>query len=74
VTFEFAQADWKLTVADNGAGRNPAAATGSSGLGTAIVAALAKQLKAQIHEVSSASGLRVEVTHATFASHLPVAA
>jgi two-component sensor histidine kinase len=74
VTFEFAQADWKLTVADNGAGRNPAAATGPSGLGTAIVAALAKQLKAQIHEVSSASGLRVEVTHATFASHLPVAA
>jgi two-component sensor histidine kinase len=74
VTFEFDVADWKLCVADNGAGRNPAPSTGPGGLGTAIVAALAKQLKAQIHEVSSASGLRVEITHATFASHLPIAA
>jgi chemotaxis protein methyltransferase CheR len=74
VTFEFDAADWKLTVADNGAGRNPAPATGSGGLGTAIVAALAKQLKAQIHEDSSASGLCVEITHATFASHLSIAA
>jgi two-component sensor histidine kinase len=76
VKFEFDEADWKLCVSDNGIGRNPAAApaTASSGLGTAIVAALAKQLKAQIHEVSSASGLRIEVTHATLASHLPIAA
>jgi chemotaxis protein methyltransferase CheR len=74
VTFEFDEADWKLSVSDNGSGRNQAAATGSCGLGTAIVAALAKQLNAQIHEVSSASGLRVEITHATFASHLPIAA
>jgi chemotaxis protein methyltransferase CheR len=74
VIFEFDNSDWKLTVADNGTGRETAATTGSSGLGTAIVAALAKQLQAQIHEVSSAGGLRVEVTHATFASHLPVAA
>ncbi|MEA3063980.1 MAG: hypothetical protein QOJ27_415 [Sphingomonadales bacterium] len=74
VTFEFDEADWKLSVADNGAGRNPATSIGSGGLGTAIVAALAKQLKAQIHEVSGASGLRVEITHATFASHLPIAA
>jgi two-component sensor histidine kinase len=74
VTFEFDKADWKLTVADNGAGRGVAPAGEPGGLGTAIVAALAKQLNAQIEEISSASGLRVEVTHATFASHLPVAA
>jgi chemotaxis protein methyltransferase CheR len=74
VTFEFDGSDWRLTVADNGTGRNAAAGTSSSGLGTAIVAALAKQLQAQIHEVSNASGLRVEVTHATFASRLPIAA
>ncbi|MEA3002592.1 MAG: hypothetical protein QOH81_1380 [Sphingomonadales bacterium] len=74
ITFEFHEPDWKLTVSDNGTGRDAAATPGSGGLGTAIVAALAKQLQAQIHEVSSASGLRVEVTHATFASHLPVAA
>jgi chemotaxis protein methyltransferase CheR len=74
VTFEFDEADWKLSVSDNGSGRNPAGATGSGGLGTAIVAALAKQLQAQIQEVSSERGLRVDVTHATFASHLPIAA
>jgi chemotaxis protein methyltransferase CheR len=78
VTFEFDVADWKLSVSDNGSGRKPTVAAagsgGSGGLGTAIVAALAKQLKAQIDEVSSASGLRVEIAHATFASHLPLAA
>lgn len=63
-----------LTVADNGGGRRAAPSSASSGLGTAIVAALAKQLKAQIHEVSTASGLRVDVKHATFSSHLPNAA
>jgi chemotaxis protein methyltransferase CheR len=74
VGFEFDKTDWKLTVADNGAGRSAERPSASSGLGTAIVAALAKQLKAQIHEVSTGNGLRVEVTHATFSSHLPIAA
>ena len=76
ITFEFDEADWKLSVSDNGIGRSPlvAPATASSGLGTAIVAALATQLRAQIHEVSTANGLRVEITHATFASDLPIAA
>jgi chemotaxis protein methyltransferase CheR len=74
VTFQFDKSDWKLTVSDNGAGRGTAAPPASGGLGTAIVAALTKQLKAQLLEVSSASGLRVEVTHATFKSHLPIAA
>lgn len=74
VAFEFDAADWKLSVADNGTGRKPAVSTGSGGLGTAIVAALAKQLKAEIHEVSSAGGLRVEITRAAFASDLPLAA
>jgi chemotaxis protein methyltransferase CheR len=74
VTFEFEAASWKLTVADNGAGRSLTPSTKSGGLGTAIVAALAKQLNAEIREVSDASGLRVEITQATFASHLPLAA
>jgi two-component sensor histidine kinase len=74
VTFEFDKSDWKLTVSDNGAGRDTGATSTSGGLGTAIVAALTKQLQAQIQEVSTESGLRVEVTHATFASHLPIAA
>lgn len=74
VTFEVDGADWKLGVADNGCGRSGAEAPASSGLGTAIVGALAKQLKARIEEISDENGLRVEITRATFTPRLPVAA
>jgi chemotaxis protein methyltransferase CheR len=74
VALEFDGSDWTLSVADNGSGRAAAPPSGSSGLGTAIVAALAKQLKAQIQEVSSGAGLRVEVTHATSSSPVPITA
>jgi chemotaxis protein methyltransferase CheR len=74
VRFEFDGSSWKLTVSDNGAGRGTAVPSAAGGLGTAIVAALAKQLHAQLQEDSSGSGLRVEVTHGAFASHLPIAA
>lgn len=71
VTFEMAKSDWKLTVADNGVGRsqanNPSVSTG---LGTALVNALAKQLKAQVSESSSKKGMVVAVTKATFESRL----
>lgn len=63
VTFEMADSDWKLTVADNGAGRRERSqAYVSTGLGTALVAALAKQLNAQVSETSSAGGLTIAVT------------
>ncbi|HET7708364.1 MAG TPA: histidine kinase dimerization/phosphoacceptor domain -containing protein [Sphingomicrobium sp.] len=75
VTFEMAGQDWKLTVADNGIGRRyNAEQEPSTGLGTVLVAALAKQLRAQIAETSSAKGLTFTVTRATFASRLPAAA
>ncbi|HET9639696.1 MAG TPA: histidine kinase dimerization/phosphoacceptor domain -containing protein [Allosphingosinicella sp.] len=74
ITFEMDGADWKLTISDNGCGRSAAAATRSSGLGTVIVGALAKQLRARIDEVSGPGGLRVEVTRATFSPRLPIAA
>jgi chemotaxis protein methyltransferase CheR len=74
VTFEKAKADWKLTVSDNGIGRTGAKTPASTGLGTALVGALAKQLEAQISEVSTDRGLTIEVTHATFVSRLPGAA
>ena len=75
VTFEMAKSDWKLTVADNGTGRlRSGAADGSTGLGTALVAALAKQLQAQVSEVSSSKGLAIAITRATFDSRLPRAA
>jgi PAS domain S-box-containing protein len=75
VTFEIAKSDWKLTVADNGVGRTDKEEPNTStGLGTALIGALAKQLNAQITETSAANGLSVEVTRATFESNLPVAA
>jgi chemotaxis protein methyltransferase CheR len=75
VTFEMAKSDWKLTVADNGVGRRDIEKQGAStGLGTAIVAALAKQLKAQVSETSSKKGMVVAVTKATFDARLPHAA
>jgi chemotaxis protein methyltransferase CheR len=74
VTFEKAKADWKLTVSDNGIGRNVTKSPASTGLGTALIGALAKQLEAQISEVSTDKGLTVEITHATFVSRLPSAA
>ncbi|MCL6740731.1 PAS domain-containing protein [Sphingomonas sp. RB56-2] len=75
VTFEKARSDWKLTVSDNGGGRLLGENSNSSiGLGTALIAALAKQLDAQISETSSPTGLAVAVTRSTFESHLPVAA
>ncbi|HEX2802493.1 MAG TPA: histidine kinase dimerization/phosphoacceptor domain -containing protein [Sphingomicrobium sp.] len=67
VRFEMARSDWKLTVSDNGTGRlEKVEESESSGLGTVLVAALAKQLKAQIVEKSSAKGLEIAVTKATF--------
>jgi chemotaxis protein methyltransferase CheR len=74
VTFEVDESDWKLSVSDNGCGRTAPTTTGSSGLGTAIIRALAKQLQARIEEVSGPNGLRVEVTRATFSPRLPIAA
>jgi len=72
VTFEMAKSDWKLTIADNGCGRAETnEANASTGLGTALVAALAKQLKAQVSESSSKKGMVVAVTKATFESRLP---
>jgi len=75
VTFEKAKSDWKLSVSDNGVGRgrNEESKT-STGLGTALIGALAKQLDAQITETSSPKGLTVHVTRSTFESRLPVAA
>ena len=70
-----AKSDWKLTVADNGVGRRGTDQPGaSSGLGTVLVAALAKQLKAQVSETTSKKGMAVAVTKATFQSRLPRAA
>jgi two-component sensor histidine kinase len=62
-------------VSDNGVGRVPGVAPQApAGLGTTIVSALAKQLDASVELDGSDAGLRVSITHASFASHMPQAA
>ena len=69
VAFDVSGTNWKLSVADNGAGSPDGMfAQAKSGLGTGIVTALAKQLDAKLDTVSGPQGTTVSVTHATFAA------
>jgi len=69
VTYEIQGADWRLTVADNGVGRQTdQAGLANSGLGTAVVKALAEQLGARIDPISSDAGMSISITRATFTS------
>jgi len=68
VKYETSGTNWRLTVSDNGIGRPHDSAGSSDGLGSTLVKALAHQIKAQIEKVSSACGLAVSITHATFTS------
>jgi two-component sensor histidine kinase len=74
VGYEISGTNWNLTVSDNGVGKSDTAAQTVGGLGTTIVDALAQQLDAKVDITNSPSGLRVAITHATFASRLPKAA
>jgi two-component sensor histidine kinase len=55
--------DWTLTVADSGIGMPVAPDLTQSGLGSAIVSALAQQLKAGIAVTGNSPGTRVTLTH-----------
>ncbi|MBU1378071.1 MAG: ATP-binding protein [Alphaproteobacteria bacterium] len=75
VTYESRGEDWKLVVSDNGVGKDlDDVAETKGGLGTVIVQALVKQLDARMDVTSSASGLSVAITRASFASNMPQAA
>jgi chemotaxis protein methyltransferase CheR len=74
VAYETTGSAWKLSVTDNGAGRSDTAVKPSGGLGTAIVAALAKGLEAEVREVPTARGVRIELIHSTTTCELPIAA
>jgi two-component sensor histidine kinase/FixJ family two-component response regulator len=75
VAYDWAEPNWRLTVSDNGIDKqvghldkiNP-------GLGTSIVAALAKQLDARVDVRTDARGTKVSITHAVFLSRAPEAA
>ena len=67
VTYETQGVDWKLSVADNGVGRQTdRAVLANSGLGTAVIKALAEQLGAHIELVSSAAGMSTSIIRSTF--------
>jgi two-component sensor histidine kinase len=72
VTYETDAGDWKLTVSDNGWGK--AVGDSPTGLGTAIVEALVKQLDARMDIVTGKTGTTIAVTRATFTSRMPKAA
>ena len=74
VTYEIDGADWRLSVVDNGVGRQvDGAAATNKGLGTAVVKALSEQLGAGIDVVSSATGMGISITRATFAPQISLA-
>jgi two-component sensor histidine kinase len=55
--------DWALVVADSGIGMPVAPDLAASGLGSSIVTALARQLKATVSVTSNNPGTRVTITH-----------
>jgi two-component sensor histidine kinase len=73
VTYETDKADWKLTVSDNGFGK-AVGEVPNTGLGTAIVEALVKQLEARLDITTGKTGTTIAVTRATFTSRMPKAA
>ncbi len=59
------EANWRLTVSDNGVGRQQnGGRRGHTGLGTIIVEALAHQLKACVEITSRSPGMIVSIVHA----------
>ena len=67
VSYKVAEADWKLTISDNGIGKPDVKASQSKpGLGTSLIQALARQLDANVNIVSDSHGTAVSMTHATF--------
>jgi chemotaxis protein methyltransferase CheR len=75
VTFDSCGADWRLVVADNGVGKDPARTpAGRGGLGTVIVDALVKQLDARLEVLSAPPGMSIAITRGAAPAHVPAAA
>jgi two-component sensor histidine kinase len=75
VTYQSQGSDWRLSVADNGVGKpedSPPPTEG--GLGTVIVAALVKQLRAELEVLPVPTGVSVTVTCGAARFNLPQAA
>jgi two-component sensor histidine kinase len=75
VAYDLDDANWRLTVSDNGVGRSAGQPYRSkSGLGTTIVEALPKRLDAEVDVAMNPHGTTVSITHAPFASRLSAVA
>jgi len=75
VTYQVSGDHWRLIVSDNGVGKAAAdTEKESSGLGTAIVNALTKQLGARIETESGTMGVSATITQTGFIAKLPRAA
>jgi chemotaxis protein methyltransferase CheR len=68
VSYKVAEADWKLTVSENGIGKQDLSVSQKKGgLGTSLVQSLANQLDARVDTESNSHGM-VTITHATLKS------
>ena len=63
VTYAVAGDDWVLAIIDNGCGMPIGTSEKSTGLGTALVKALAQQLNAHVVVASTSKGTSVSITH-----------
>jgi chemotaxis protein methyltransferase CheR len=64
VSYEVDEANWRLSVSDNGAGlRQDRSGRAHTGLGNSIVEALAHQLKASVETTAGSPGVTVSVVH-----------
>ncbi len=64
VEYEVDEANWRLSVSDNGGGlRQDGGRRSHAGLGTTIVEALAHQLKARVEITSRSPGMTVAIVH-----------
>jgi two-component sensor histidine kinase len=69
VSYDLAELNWRRTVSDNGIGKPEGHSDKTNpGLGTSIIAALAKQLDASVDVLMDPHGTKVSITYATFAS------
>ncbi len=64
VSYAVDEANWRLSVCDNGIGLQPGGGhRGRTGLGVAIVEALARQLKAHVETTAQSPGMAVSIVH-----------
>jgi two-component sensor histidine kinase len=63
VTYAVVETEWTLSVSDNGSGKRERVSNDEGGLGTGIIAALARQLNAQVVTDSGPQGTSVSVAH-----------